>query len=162
MHYENTHTHTHLYTHTLDMIYLGSPSAPAQVWGATSAALRTYSCQRACYICLRSGWGSDGNVYNVLPGLRDFGFRDQRFAHCARGLRWVPSAMPYPCACAPHLWKRPSAGLGARLRDSRILTPAVISLSLSFYLSLSIHIYIYIYIYTYISLSIHIYTYIYT
>ena len=25
---------------------------------------------RACYIRLRSGWGSDGNVYNVLRGLK--------------------------------------------------------------------------------------------
>ena len=24
------------------------------------------------YMCLRSGWGSDGNVCNVLRGLRDF------------------------------------------------------------------------------------------
>ena len=31
-----------------------------------------YSCQRACYMCLRSGCGSDGNVYNVWRGLRDF------------------------------------------------------------------------------------------
>ena len=28
------------------------------------------ACMRACYIRLRSGWGSDGNVYNVLRGLR--------------------------------------------------------------------------------------------
>ena len=27
-----------------------------------------YSGMRACYICLRSGWGSDGNVYNALRG----------------------------------------------------------------------------------------------
>ena len=26
----------------------------------------------SCYICLRSGWGSVGNVCNVLRGLRDF------------------------------------------------------------------------------------------
>ena len=26
----------------------------------------------ACYTRLRSGWGSDGKVYNVLRGLRDF------------------------------------------------------------------------------------------
>ena len=26
----------------------------------------------ACYICLRSGCGSVGNVYNVFRGLRDF------------------------------------------------------------------------------------------
>ena len=31
-----------------------------------------FSGVRACYICLRSGWGSDGNVYNALRGLRDF------------------------------------------------------------------------------------------
>ena len=30
-----------------------------------------YSCLRACYICLRSGCGSDGNVYNMLRGLRE-------------------------------------------------------------------------------------------
>ena len=30
-----------------------------------------YSGMRACCICLRSGWGSDGNVYNVLRSLRD-------------------------------------------------------------------------------------------
>lgn len=30
-----------------------------------------YSSVRACYIRLRSGWGWDGNVYNVLRGLRD-------------------------------------------------------------------------------------------
>ena len=28
----------------------------------------------ACYIGLRSGWGSDGNVYIVLRGLRNFWF----------------------------------------------------------------------------------------
>ena len=27
-----------------------------------------YSGMRACYIRLRSGWGSDGNVYNALRG----------------------------------------------------------------------------------------------
>ena len=32
-----------------------------------------YSGMRACFIRLRSGWGSDGNVYNVLRGLRIFG-----------------------------------------------------------------------------------------
>ena len=31
-----------------------------------------YLGMRACYIRLRSGWGSDGNVYIVLRGLRDF------------------------------------------------------------------------------------------
>ena len=31
-----------------------------------------YSGMQACYIRLRSGWGSDGNLYNVLRGLRDF------------------------------------------------------------------------------------------
>ena len=42
------------------------------------ANLLLYSCVRACYIYiyiyiyLRSGWGSDGNVYNVVRGLRDF------------------------------------------------------------------------------------------
>ena len=35
-------------------------------------AILLCSGMRACYICLRSGWGSDGNVYNVLRGLRDF------------------------------------------------------------------------------------------
>ena len=32
-----------------------------------------WSCQRACHICLRSGKGSDGNVYNALRGLGSFG-----------------------------------------------------------------------------------------
>ena len=31
-----------------------------------------YLGMRACYIRLRSGWGSDGNVYNALRGLNDF------------------------------------------------------------------------------------------
>ena len=31
-----------------------------------------YSGMRACYIRLRSGWGSDGYVYNVLRGLNNF------------------------------------------------------------------------------------------
>ena len=31
-----------------------------------------YSGVRACYIRLRSGWGSDGKVYNVLRGLDGF------------------------------------------------------------------------------------------
>ena len=31
-----------------------------------------YLGMRACYIRLRSGRGSDGNLYNVLRGLRDF------------------------------------------------------------------------------------------
>ena len=31
-----------------------------------------YLGMRACYIRLRSGWGSDGNVYIVLRGLTDF------------------------------------------------------------------------------------------
>jgi hypothetical protein len=32
----------------------------------------TYSCRRACHICLRSGRGSDGNVYDVLLRLERF------------------------------------------------------------------------------------------
>ena len=40
--------------------------------GGKKESCMLYSCQRASYICLRSGWGSDGNVYNVLRGLRDF------------------------------------------------------------------------------------------
>ena len=31
-----------------------------------------YLGMRACYIPLRSGWGSDGNVYIVLRGLNNF------------------------------------------------------------------------------------------
>ena len=31
-----------------------------------------YPGMRACYIRLRSGWGSDGNIYNALRGQRDF------------------------------------------------------------------------------------------
>ena len=31
-----------------------------------------YPGMRACYIPLRPDWGSDGNVYNVLRGLKDF------------------------------------------------------------------------------------------
>ena len=27
---------------------------------------------QACYMCLWSGWGSDGNVYNVLRSLGGF------------------------------------------------------------------------------------------
>ena len=29
-----------------------------------------YSCVRVCYICLRTGGGSDGNTHNVVRGLR--------------------------------------------------------------------------------------------
>ena len=37
-----------------------------------STSIVPYSDVRACYLCLRSGLGSDVNVYNVSRGLRDF------------------------------------------------------------------------------------------
>ena len=54
-----------------------------------------YSSMRACFIRLRSGWGSDGNIYNVLRGLKHF---------------WKPSGT-----------KRPTIGL-VRLRNCWVTT----------------------------------------
>ena len=88
-------------------------------------------------IRLRSGWGSDGNVYNVLRGLRDFG---NQAGHNAQPLD-SDSII------------RERGGLHLSL-----------SLSLSLYLYLYIYIYIYayvLYIYIYILCIIYIYIYIY-
>ena len=46
-----------------------------QLWSTgdcRNVSTRPHEGMRACYIRLRSGWGSDGNVYNVLRGLRYF------------------------------------------------------------------------------------------
>ena len=56
---------------------LAEASRPAEAARSGAAGASTaeaarliYPCTRACYVCLRLGWGSDGNVYNVLRGLR--------------------------------------------------------------------------------------------
>ena len=48
----------------------GSACAPAAGTIHLGWVMR-YSCQRACYMCLRSGCGSVGNAYNMLRGLRE-------------------------------------------------------------------------------------------
>ena len=49
----------------------GGAESRARAWapavGMTHLGV-LYFGRRACYICLRSGWGSDGNVYNALRG----------------------------------------------------------------------------------------------
>ena len=49
-------------------IYIAVQLAPADGMTHLDWAV-LYSGMRACYIRLRSGWGSDGDVYDVLRGL---------------------------------------------------------------------------------------------
>ena len=51
----------------------------------------TYSGKRACYICLQSGWGSDGNLYTIVCCAARETFGEQA-GHNAQPLHWSDSS----------------------------------------------------------------------
>ena len=76
----------------LAFAFAGAPSVAMLPLGRA----KLYSSVRARYMCLRSGRGSDVNVYNVRRGLRGFLFFQAVHSAHRTGAEWKPTPRLLP------------------------------------------------------------------